>query len=294
MGNRYAPLALKIVYENTAVDAQRLARPLGWELIFTNVEDEPRPEQPVYMLFGTELTKSSGASSKLDSAAQINSTAESRQYLRTGHSAAKTSTSSSSSTSPPLVAVLAIRGTVTVQDVVTDIRAAPCMFPPPTELLTAALHGLAEETGSELLRRQESEEVDSEQLYDEDLYENEMVSESSGNVIDSDDDTVAEPYDVRTSQPSAPEPMHINSKQFTGAGPQEWQWLVVSKKKRDSSNEPALPTAKSQSGAPPNEQQHSYACTGMVKSAMFILRAVGPSLLKLHKVSVLSDDACRP
>jgi hypothetical protein len=33
---RFAPLALKIVYELNPVDCQRLARSQGWEMVFSN------------------------------------------------------------------------------------------------------------------------------------------------------------------------------------------------------------------------------------------------------------------
>lgn len=136
------------------MDCQRLAKLQGWDTIFTNVETDLAPEQPCYTLFGasfpeqgedcpaSESTKSNSASEPFYSAAAANSVA--------GRAAAKceasrTSTSDASEAPlrkpPVLEAVLVIRGTQTIQDVVTDIRAAPLVFPPPAEEVDAALRG---------------------------------------------------------------------------------------------------------------------------------------------------------
>ena len=162
---RLAPLALKIVYEETAFDCQRLAKTQGWETIFTNIENELEPEQPCYALFAT-----------------------SHDVIVTKGSRKKE-------------AILAVRGTKTIQDVVTDIRATPQEFPPSKEEVQQALDGSC------------AVKINSTDRED-----------NCG--IDDDDDA--------------------------------WEWLVF------------------------NHEESSFACGGMARAALFLLKDVAPSLLKLY------------
>jgi hypothetical protein len=91
---RFAPLALSAVYEESSADVQRLALAQGWATIF--ISSQSAPEQPAYALFAsaTERGKRDGERKEV---------------------------------------VLAVRGTASVEDIVTDIRAAPQQFPPEEE-----------------------------------------------------------------------------------------------------------------------------------------------------------------
>jgi len=100
---RIAPLALCAVYQEQPADIQRLAGSQGWETLFVHADS--KPEQPAFVLFAR---KQSSATDRGDCC----------------H------------------AVLCIRGTQTVQDVVTDIRAAPCSFPPDAEVVEHAWRGV--------------------------------------------------------------------------------------------------------------------------------------------------------
>jgi hypothetical protein len=50
---RFAPLALNIAYEESAVECQRIALSQGWSTIYTI--NESVPEQPAYSLFATDI-----------------------------------------------------------------------------------------------------------------------------------------------------------------------------------------------------------------------------------------------
>lgn len=104
---KYAPLALQAVYEQSEIECQRLAFSQGWCTILCCVDSAP--EQPAYALFANQ------------DRANINSkrTNEIRPEI-----------------------VLAIRGTSSVQDVVTDIRSAPHKFPPSSQEIDDAISGL--------------------------------------------------------------------------------------------------------------------------------------------------------
>mmetsp|Transcript_4943 Transcript_4943/g.6803 ORF Transcript_4943/g.6803 Transcript_4943/m.6803 type:complete len:1165 (+) Transcript_4943:24-3518(+) len=183
---RLAPLAMKIAYERRAVDCQRLARLLGWDTICSNADESPslQPEQPCYALLATA------------------------QHLLHQQPGLKRE------------AVLAIRGTQTIQDVVTDIRAIPQDFNPSQADLLAALQG------RRLPRRRRAQEGDCE----------------------SDDE---------------------ESDEESSAAIRQWEWLQP------------CGGAMDEGGAP--LQQTHYACGGMSRAAMHLLREVGPSLVKLHQ-----------
>jgi hypothetical protein len=116
---RYAPLALDVVYEDHELDMRRLARHHGLELLCSNASAEEneelrrRPEQPVYALFVPQAPPTD---------------------------ASATGGAGVGAGAPRPEAVLAVRGTRSVQDVVTDIRAAPMRFPA-TDDVVALLRG---------------------------------------------------------------------------------------------------------------------------------------------------------
>lgn len=101
---------MKFAYLLSPVDCERLAGTLGWSTVY--IQNDSRPEQPAFVLFAaphdSNLSENGGIS-----------------------------TSSSSNNNVPAdfaperkVAVLTVRGTQTISDVVTDIRATPQEFPP--------------------------------------------------------------------------------------------------------------------------------------------------------------------
>lgn len=110
--------------------------------------------------------------------------------------------------------VLAIRGTQTVQDVVTDIRAAPTQFPPAAAEVQSCLRGEPVSATAEGSNR------------------------CAGAVDDVGDGA-------------------INGK-LRNNKRKQWEWLNVPK-------------------------HRTYACGGMLRSALHVLREVGPSLVRLHR-----------
>ena len=100
---RYSSLALLISYEVNAVECQRLAALQGFLLlIFSGDSDPERPSFSIYSSSGE------GEPSSLRAKRE---------------------------------AVLVIRGTHTIQDVVTDLRATPIVFPPSKEDIDGILSG---------------------------------------------------------------------------------------------------------------------------------------------------------
>lgn len=193
-----APLALNIVYEEDPADCQRLAKLQGWDLIFTNAESDLAPEQPCFALFGCsfpaegiDIGCNPAPATDDDTTAPASPAAVSSRQLQ---------------------AVLAIRGTQTIQDVVTDIKASPQLFPPPHDEIQAALQGLNGSSSAAQYRMREGE-----------------GREEPGS-----------PTERRGSQ-----------------SPSDWDWLSV-------------------------PLQHTYACGGMVRAAMYVLKEVGPALRRLH------------
>ncbi len=154
---RFAPLALNIIYEENPVDCQRLAKLQGWDTIFTNAEAELGPEQPCYTLFGTSFPPEETSSEKIPS--------KSVNLPKSTASEDGRNNDPSPASNPirpaTLEAVLVIRGTQTIQDVVTDIRAAPVHFPPPSEDVDSALRGTNAVSGGGLTLHSESESQNS-------------------------------------------------------------------------------------------------------------------------------------
>jgi hypothetical protein len=153
------------------------------------MESELAPEQPCYALLGSARP------------------AQDTVGAAPGPSAAGVKGATGNAQEPAQrEAVLVIRGTQTIQDVVTDIRAAPQFFPPPADEVDAALRGSS--------------------------------SGSAGAA------PVPAFRDAANTSPGKDSASH-------------WDWLAV-------------------------PSHHTYACGGMVRSAMYILREVGPAVRRLH------------
>lgn len=197
----------------------------GWDTIFTNSENDLAPEQPCYTLFGASFPPEESASSKNNSANGIhNNNAHSKET--SSEKASKQSEPITSKEKPPLQrpavleAVLVIRGTQTIQDVVTDIRAAPAHFPPPATEVEAALRGSSGAGGAD---------------------------GNNGLTLHSESGDALSP-DRQNSK---------NNQNNKNNAKDKWDWLAV-------------------------PSHHTYACGGMVRSALYVLREVGPALRRLH------------
>eukprot|EP01035_Chromulina_nebulosa_P021317 gene21317-27619_t len=128
---KFAPLALRAAYMESLVESQRLAGLQGWELIYG--ETISAPERPAYSLFGTDIRSFRTNKSK--------SNHDDSRLLQHGlgdnhinkHVTKQPTKQKKEKITYRKEIVLAIRGTHTIQDVVTDIRASPVEFPPVTE-----------------------------------------------------------------------------------------------------------------------------------------------------------------
>ncbi|CAM9160256.1 unnamed protein product, partial [Ectocarpus fasciculatus] len=105
---QYASIALLISYEENSVECQRLAELQGYQTLISDPSSEP--ERPAYAVF----------------VCNGNPTAESSS----GHAHPQRKRE----------AILAIRGTHTIQDVVTDLRAVPIVFPPNKDEIDVGWH----------------------------------------------------------------------------------------------------------------------------------------------------------
>lgn len=121
---RLAPLALKAVYCESEVECQRMGLLQGFDLLCCELTSAP--EQPAYALLGTSPDLEVGVSRV--------------QQLR-GNGSAKDAKLRKE-------VILAIRGTNSVQDVVTDIRANPIHFPPPLSCCSEGLSPALNEPAS--------------------------------------------------------------------------------------------------------------------------------------------------
>lgn len=106
---QYASIALLISYEENSVECQRLAELQGYQTLISDPSSEP--ERPAYAVF----------------VCNGNPTAESSS----GHAHPQRKRE----------AILAIRGTHTIQDVVTDLRAVPIVFPPNKDEIDGIMNG---------------------------------------------------------------------------------------------------------------------------------------------------------
>lgn len=214
------------------MDCQRLAKLQGWDTIFTNAETDLAPEQPCYTLFGASFPEQDERCAS-DATKGESSRNKPTPATATAVFASTTTAAEKGSTVPPLrkpavlEAVLVIRGTQTIQDVVTDIRAAPLVFPPPAEEVDAALRGTSAFS----------------------------TAASAGTTA-----TGLTMSENPHHQQGSPERGEASAGNCSSTTPEKeaarWDWLAV-------------------------PSHHTYACGGMVRSAMYVLREVGPALRRL-------------
>jgi hypothetical protein len=131
---RYSSFALMIAYEENPVECQRLASSQGYSTIC--LQETSETEQPAFGLYAT----SSAAGMWLIGTDGNLSNASPQKKLSWVENTPSLSHDSSRMSQPHEV-ILVIRGTQSIQDVVTDIRAAPAAFPPPTEEILKTIYG---------------------------------------------------------------------------------------------------------------------------------------------------------
>ena len=119
----FAPMALEFAYLPSPVDCERLAHAVGYDTLFFHNELQHssssmlnEAERPAFVLLASSHSSHTSTSTSTGSTG-------------TG------SMGSMSSFPKEKTAILAIRGTQTVQDIVTDIRAEPVSFPPDGECI---------------------------------------------------------------------------------------------------------------------------------------------------------------
>ena len=116
----YAPLALNFIYATSDVDIQLLAAQQGWRLLYAH------------------LDQSGGCHASSSSSSRATSTAETTSPMIEDTDKEKKLVADRPAFAllarpDQKLACLAIRGTATINDVVTDIRAVPVPFPPEDE-----------------------------------------------------------------------------------------------------------------------------------------------------------------
>ena len=142
---RFAPIALDFVYNKSPVDTQRLASSQGWTTLY--IKDSTEPEQPAFALFASprvpsaDNTEFSSPESKSAPPEMFSKYHFLPSRMRAGQFASTCSSSTSKRNEIEKIAVLAIRGTSSVHDFVTDIRAAPMEFPPGVDEIRESLYG---------------------------------------------------------------------------------------------------------------------------------------------------------
>ena len=107
-----------------------MAASQGWATLY--VKHTTEPEQPAFVLFASMRSDVTGS----NSACMETEVPQTSYFPLRGHIAGTFATPNDEK-----VAVLAIRGTSSVHDIVTDIRAAPDTFPPEEKDIKQALFG---------------------------------------------------------------------------------------------------------------------------------------------------------
>lgn len=229
---RLAPLALDAVYEESEVECQRVARSQGWTTLFSHTASAP--EQPAYAVFVTPHEDVS-----------------------------KTPTAQNNAREKEVI--LAIRGTHTVHDLVTDIRAAPQRFPPESCEIEAAIRG-----------KYRPPEKAPEEITITSLAAMERSNGASGiwRTLSEDSST----YDAATnitSPDGAITKCHSKVYRDRNACPERVGL-------EDYNDEDYLTVKLAQWEWSPDMENMTYACTGMAKSAVWLLSQIGPTLMQLH------------
>jgi hypothetical protein len=124
-----------IAYEENPVECQRLASSQGYTTIC--LQEISDTEQPAFGLYAT----TSAAGLWLVSADGHLSNPSSHHKLSWVENRSSEEGFLNSRMNQPHEAILVIRGTQSIQDVVTDIRAAPAAFPPPHEEILKTIYG---------------------------------------------------------------------------------------------------------------------------------------------------------
>jgi hypothetical protein len=133
-----------IAYEENPAECQRLAMSQGYSTVC--VQEISDTEQPAFGLYGS--TSAAGMWRVGDDGKLLNVSSNTHAPPSAKLSwVQNTAPLSPEDDSHPLdpnslhEVILVIRGTQSIQDVVTDIRAAPAEFPPPQEEILKAIYG---------------------------------------------------------------------------------------------------------------------------------------------------------
>lgn len=122
-----------IAYEENPVECQRLALSQGYSTIC--VQELSDTEQPAFGLYAS--SSAAGMWIVGDDGKLLNTTDLPRSNLSWVQNSSPTNHASPSFNE----VILVIRGTQSIQDVVTDIRAAPAEFPPPQDEILKTIYG---------------------------------------------------------------------------------------------------------------------------------------------------------
>lgn len=155
--SRYAPLALKAVYNDSVVECQRIGNLQGWDLIFSELTSAP--ERPAYALFGENVIhKVNEAKARMSKPSFTDPSLRHGVGKSNDSSASRDETFIGSSYDGPRLQtkfrkeiVLAIRGTNSIHDIVTDLRAAAEEFSSPEEDVDSVLAPYSERAIQEYL-----------------------------------------------------------------------------------------------------------------------------------------------
>jgi hypothetical protein len=117
---RYSSMALMLAYVEAPTDCQRMAATQGYTSLC--IQEVSSAEQPAFALYASSTDGDA---------------AESESKINRGSRRPKEKE-----------VVLVIRGTSSIHDVVTDIRAAPVAFPPSREEIMQTIYGSRHSAGS--------------------------------------------------------------------------------------------------------------------------------------------------
>ena len=134
---RLVPLALQAVYEESPSECQRVAASQNWVTIYSC--NESAAEKPAYALFASiQPAATDNVHQTISSQSQTSRNNNNNNTT----SANNNNTNNNTTNTIKKEVVLAIRGTYSIHDLVTDIRAAPHKFPPSEVDINDALNGL--------------------------------------------------------------------------------------------------------------------------------------------------------
>lgn len=128
-----------IAYEENPAECNRLAISQGYSTIC--VQETSDTEQPAFGLYITSSATGMWEVGEDGKLINIGLDINGRSSWNTKNNRYYNNTSNNNSKNNSHEAILVIRGTQSIQDVVTDIRASPVSFPPPRDEILKAIYG---------------------------------------------------------------------------------------------------------------------------------------------------------